>query len=209
MSLMLGHNIGISIHAPREGGDRWPLRWTRWSGNFNPRPPRGGRRIVLVMFHVLSAISIHAPREGGDISLTLPINYSQNFNPRPPRGGRRSPRSSPSLRMRTFQSTPPARGATWTPSTSWHRPSNFNPRPPRGGRLQYLRRCQRGRAISIHAPREGGDWAFGRKKHLPVVISIHAPREGGDGSQAWSWWAYPRFQSTPPARGATSGIGAW
>ena len=39
--------VGISIHAPREGGDH--------------RPPR------LEFFYVF--ISIHAPREGGDMGL--------------------------------------------------------------------------------------------------------------------------------------------
>ena len=37
----------ISIHAPREGGD--PPRRYSWGHNskyFNPRPPRGGRRLA-------------------------------------------------------------------------------------------------------------------------------------------------------------------
>ena len=77
----------ISIHAPREGGDRaCNRRFTAWR-NFNPRPPRGGRQHVQVVFYVLpdfnprpprggrpddpvvyilTGISIHAPREGGD-----------------------------------------------------------------------------------------------------------------------------------------------
>ena len=79
-------------------------------------------------------------------------------------------------------------------------------------------------AISIHAPREGGDsQQFGH--HSLIVISIHAPREGGDTAilpQQYSTYNFnprpPRggrpldrrkvvkctiFQSTPPARGAT------
>ena len=67
MSWTTAEAMGISIHAPREGGDCWqmtgrrrkevfqstpPARgatgantWRGWScGNFNPRPPRGGRR---------------------------------------------------------------------------------------------------------------------------------------------------------------------
>ena len=57
-----------------------------------------------------------------------------------------------------FQSTPPARGATWSKSTM----------------LKYS-------GISIHAPREGGD-ETPQAGWLPVYISIHAPREGGDGT---------------------------
>ena len=58
-----------------------------------------------------------------------------------------------------FQSTPPARGATYT-------------------RNQIINKSE----ISIHAPREGGD---GRATlHIITLgdISIHAPREGGDGA---------------------------
>ena len=57
--------------------------------------------------------------------------------------------------------------------------------------------------ISIHAPREGGDQVTFQEIQDSGDISIHAPREGGDGGcweyAAW-WWL---FQSTPPARGAT------
>ena len=78
----------ISIHAPREGGDYSALALARMVFNFNPRPPRGGRRQFLTMtmaFKIfqstppargatrrcgvtvdIAQISIHAPREGGD-----------------------------------------------------------------------------------------------------------------------------------------------
>ena len=40
--------LGISIHAPREGGRQhgWPK--SRRQANFNPRPPRGGRRYCIL-----------------------------------------------------------------------------------------------------------------------------------------------------------------
>ena len=86
--ISFSHRKGISIHAPREGGDI-------------PRiPPHGG-----------IDISIHAPREGGDRSDDLRgIVFGQ------------------------FQSTPPARGATYD-----------------------NRKMAMTNDISIHAPREGGD----------------------------------------------------
>ena len=82
-------------------------------------------------------------------------------------------------------------------------------------------------AISIHAPRAGGD---GERLPLPLPvkgISIHAPRAGGDGVSVllmvvlsdfnprppcggrpdmirWTCQA-EIFQSTPPVRGATEG----
>ena len=127
---------GISIHAPREGGDRVPA--------FGVADIR---------------ISIHAPREGGDWqSAETPdsINIFQStppargatkirfhtiqrdfdFNPRPPRGGRPCI-THPFCFKYAFQSTPPARGATL-------------------GNDCVLIVVK----ISIHAPREGGDIVY-------------------------------------------------
>ena len=123
----------ISIHALREEGDYCfqdtvlckllfqstpsARRATAGPGtdcrrhlNFNPRPPRGGRRVAAVRLLPLNSISIHALREEGDQKLQPSKTPSENFNPRPPRGGR------------------PTRAPTSAPSC------NFNPRPPRGGR---------------------------------------------------------------------------
>ena len=57
----------------------------------------------------------------------------------------------------TFQSTPPARGATL-----------------------ILSKVVPSAVISIHAPREGGDLVILDVKPQFLEISIHAPREGGD-----------------------------
>ena len=62
------------------------------------------------------------------------------------------------------------------------RTPNFNPRPPRGGRPV------------LHAPGV-----------VRIPISIHAPREGGDLASAIPFLlVFDKFQSTPPARGATA-----
>ena len=55
----------ISIHAPREGGDLHNTQAAELVLDFNPRPPRGGRR-----------------------SMPIVISATSDFNPRPPRGGR-------------------------------------------------------------------------------------------------------------------------
>ena len=82
-------------------------------------------------------ISIHAPREGGDRSCRGHyLHYS-------------------------FQSTPPARGAT----------------------TRYPILFPAAVYISIHAPREGGD-RYPILFPAAVYISIHAPREGGDSKDA-------------------------
>ena len=58
--------MGISIHAPREGGDLRPAAASAPVSYFNPRPPRGGRHDELKANQRYLDISIHAPREGGD-----------------------------------------------------------------------------------------------------------------------------------------------
>ena len=80
---------GISIHAPREGGDGRDVRHMASKSNFNPRPPRGGRRCWSICGRMASRISIHAPREGGDRTDYASDRWDSEF-----------------------QSTPPARGAT-------------------------------------------------------------------------------------------------
>ena len=42
-----GATVAISIHAPREGGDVPHGINAALHRNFNPRPPRGGRRPVF------------------------------------------------------------------------------------------------------------------------------------------------------------------
>ena len=132
-----GH-LKISIHAPREGGDRCAA-WRRSpaSSDFNPRPPRGGRlgggRQAGDVQH---QISIHAPREGGDLVVAALL-----------------------AGQLIFQSTPPARGATISQydvlpygHISIHAPREGGDSVPSASPSQ--------RTISIHAPREGGDKQF-------------------------------------------------
>ena len=129
-----GSLVDISIHAPREGGDHHASSHWRHRAHFNPRPPRGGRRPWRRFSSARRWISIHAPREGGDGGWRSSKRLTIYFNPRPPRGGRRLPlrhcrsvhvisihapreggdrkRPSTPLPPPTFQSTPPARGAT-------------------------------------------------------------------------------------------------
>ena len=54
-------------------------------------------------------------------------------------------------------------------------------------------------------PREGGDRGGVVRVKIRKVISIHAPREGGDATEVRASRGLPKFQSTPPARGATAG----
>ena len=147
----------ISIHAPREGGDRAFLYAPARHQIFQSTPPARGATLAHCSYPAMLGfqstppargatrnnpdssrhphiISIHAPREGGDASFLIGRSWASDFNPRPPRGGR--PKTPQHMRFSIgFQSTPPARGAT----------------------RKSIVGCTAGR-ISIHAPREGGDF---------------------------------------------------
>ena len=152
----LRHLLDISIHAPREGGDPevGPLDTVQSISIHAPREGGDAGQIQGDADRV--HISIHAPREGGDLWMpNIPKNKV------------------------TFQSTPPARGATR------HRqictvPGIFQSTPPARGATPQTRR------------------------QIPCIeISIHAPREGGDAAPEETLSPFLTFQSTPPARGAT------
>ena len=146
----------ISIHAPRAGGDPTNQDVADGRCHFNPRPPCGGRRVYLFKGLVVCDfnprppcggrrrawgiglipahhISIHAPRAGGDLTRILFRAPITDFNPRPPCGGRLNLPAG-NYNDKQFQSTPPVRGATSKGAFTHDRP-----------------------AISIHAPRAGGD----------------------------------------------------
>ena len=78
----------ISIHAPREGGDLTGTRTGPSCDHFNPRPPRGGRQVMLCpVFFLFSYFNPRPPRGGRPMSVSGD-RLLVHFNPRPPRGGR-------------------------------------------------------------------------------------------------------------------------
>ena len=169
---------GISIHAPRAGGDS-----------------------VHAFSFGKTHISIHAPRAGGDEGPSKPVRNMSYFNPRPPCGGRPDPHFGTNP-AKVFQSTPPVRGATrrrWP--RRWRLP-DFNPRPPCGGRLAVLQDGVADSDISIHAPRAGGDSTSPGVGPPPKDFNPRPPCGGRRDDHA-SQLASGGFQSTPPVRGAT------
>ena len=80
-----------------------------------------------------------------------------------------------------FQSTPPARGATFSTKLRTLAAQEFQSTPPARGATAWALSGLKKPSISIHAPREGGD----------VTPPAQRPLTHG-------------FQSTPPARGATA-----
>ncbi len=106
------------------------------------------------------------------------IHWWTNFNPRSPRGERRDTRSLDNTYNR-FQSTLPARGATYIWFFALEKLQFQSTLPARG------------------ATKKG-------KRTLYIIhISIHAPREGSDSALVNHASGANTFQSTLPARGAT------
>ena len=145
---------------------------------FNPRPPCGGRQAEGYIDARKGKFQSTPPVWGATILLYGSAVPQIHFNPRPPCGGRRSWSGVGCMGM-IFQSTPPVWGATETHSV---------------GKAPL--------AISIHAPRVGGDQPFSIP-HRRSRISIHAPRVGGDKAFECVIVCRPKFQSTPPVWGAT------
>ena len=66
--LIRSRSACISIHAPREGGDRTPVPRRIGTRRFHSTPPARGATLAWVSPpRNASLISIHAPREGGDV----------------------------------------------------------------------------------------------------------------------------------------------
>ena len=200
------HNpANISIHAPREGGDRSNDYTDAYRKQFQSTPPargatagrsgadgqplfqstppaRGATTAVQEDFRRLE-ISIHAPREGGDGLRILRRSGHAGISIHAPREGGDAIGMIVWDASVIFQSTPPARGATIAFVRDVLTPRDFNPRPPRGGRLPP-----------------------GSSSNFLSIISIHAPREGGDCGRHICSAGWCLFQSTPPARGATKAL---
>ena len=62
---------------------------------------------------LITPISIHAPREGGDVKAFVTDNYSYLISIHAPREGGDITIGTAIASIWIFQSTPPARGATW------------------------------------------------------------------------------------------------
>ena len=198
-------SISISIHAPRAGGDMAHCAAVFVVLVFQSTPPVRG-----------------ATRTG-----CCPRYHRQDFNPRPPCGGR-PPAGAGQAAPSAFQSTPPVRGATPRRRVRNGRCRGFQSTPPvrgatgrdfdileigkaisihaprAGGDLSAVMRATEDSDISIHAPRAGGDTMAAQARIYITTISIHAPRAGGDQKIIKFCWHCGRFQSTPPVRGATS-----
>ena len=106
--------LEISIHAPRTGSDAQFLH-----------------------LHFLSAISIHAPRTGSDLKEYTPVVTCGISIHAPRTGSDHGERGLYLINLR-FQSTLPARGATYLLHSVERFSNYFNPRSPHGERLTTI-----------------------------------------------------------------------
>ena len=147
--------------------------------DFNPRPLRGGRLFLVNIPTSALVISIHAPCEGGDEAQAR-LKAFQG----------------------TFQSTPPARGATGR-AASVARSFHISIHAPCEGGDDTRKNRKDDNEISIHAPCEGGDHHY-RAKYTPIDHFNPRPLRGGRHFPFHLLCFILSFQSTPPARGATT-----
>ena len=126
--------VKISIHAPREGGDRCNHGGGWRDRDFNPRPPRGGRLIGSIVSRYRTNNFNPRPPRGGRLHRVSEMKAKIHFNPRPPRGGRLPIVVYP-YGAADFNPRPP-RGGRRHSFSNIRVCGNFNPRPPRGGRQQ-------------------------------------------------------------------------
>ena len=122
-------------------------------------------------------ISIHAPRTGSDRAICR-LRCRQAISIHAPRTGSDGISRARRCAILPFQSTLPARGATFR---RFRRvlPLGFQSTLPARGATGSCIELFDAREISIHAPRTGSDDAH-RLHRLLDGISIHAPRTGSD-----------------------------
>jgi len=164
-------------HAPRAGRDDRNDH-QRHHGHVSIHAPRAGRDGARFRLPATDQVSIHAPRAGRDHLHPVQPHAQASFNPRAPRGARLRNNNIP-LSVSLFQSTRPARGATY-----------IRLQPEQGG------------GVSIHAPRAGRDHPPILPRGFLACFNPRAPR-GARPSRTYSASAFVLFQSTRPARGAT------
>ena len=150
----------------------------------------------------MAVISIHAPRTGSDNRGYRVIGGMGDFNPRSPHGERPAMLGNMCRESTLFQSTLPARGATY-PKVFHTLTALFQSTlPARGATVSPESRCTERADFNPRSP-HGERPAFHQRQHAGGTISIHAPRTGSDLRWQCGAFSITGFQSTLPARGAT------
>jgi len=171
--------------------------------SFNPRSPRGERRRCTLKEPRGRCFNPRSPRGERLFALATSVK-PPSFNPRSPRGER--PKTANLLAMRSSVSIhAPREGSDSAITGAAGRPRQVSIHAPREGSDSAITGAAgRPRQVSIHAPREGSDSAITGAAGRPRQVSIHAPREGSDWVTHEIYYHNTVFQSTLPARGATT-----
>ena len=228
----------ISIHVPREGHDSARTCPRNTHSRFQSTcPARGTTKIWYGFFYGFRDFNPRAPRGARRMVPSSKIT-GQIFQSTCPARGTTYAKSEGADTAAAFQSTCPARGTTGNAASystiapiSIHVPreghdkirktlsradNNFNPRAPRGAR-----QCRSGKkqgtdtGFQSTCPGEfqstcpaRGTTGAPEREGLEARISIHVPREGHDFILSKPTFGKRRlFQSTCPARGTTIVIG--
>ena len=122
----------------------------------------------------MSRISIHAPRTGSDrLSIAVVV-------PAP-----------------LFQSTLPARGATYSRDNHHCLGLDFNPRSPHGERRYSFLAARRHSSISIHAPRTGSDCETRTRRKSRLYFNPRSPH-GERHCTSWGCYLQRNFNPRSP-----------
>ena len=172
------------------------------SGDFNPRPPWGGRLTHSDSHLHKQYISIHALRGEGDPHPLRPSKCARKISIHALRGEGDIHSATLEDCDYTFQSTPSVGRATISYISLLLVILYFNPRPPWGGRPKRFVILQVLFIISIHALRGEGDIVPKRDLLMRSNFNPRPPWGGRPDT------AYPRrqstsFQSTPSVGRAT------
>ena len=123
----------ISIHAPREGSDKFAGSCPGPAAHFYPRSPRGERPVPATIRRTNANFYPRSPRGERRVKEAVTMDNYLFLSTLPARGA--TVEDDPGLRVEKFLSTLPARGATSPASIRPVSQRNFYPRSPRGERL--------------------------------------------------------------------------
>ena len=173
------HQVWISIHAPREGGDSASRSLYTPSAIFQSTPPARGATPTVPDADDDSDISIHAPREGGDHSILRLLNDRPNISIHAPReGGDHSILRLLNDRPNISIHAPREGGDQKQHTQEQHTSNNFNPRPPRGGRRPGPSQPGRPQDFNPRPPRGGRLYRYGLYTLVPCNFNPRPPRGG-------------------------------
>jgi len=186
---------GATLIHPRQAGRVW----------FQSTRPARGATFPFGIAAVRPVVSIHAPRAGRDSRPAARAGRHARFNPRAPRGARRQGDQMGDVHA-GFNPRAPRGARRWTSPLSRRGFAFQSTRPARGATVLVVSSIY-SFPVSIHAPRAGRDRLALATTRSNASFNPRAPR----GARLTTWPHTPppmRFQSTRPARGATS-LASW